>query len=235
MPSVQSRVGTEKCIFKAYSLNDTVSILKAKIAEASKDYKFFEDDAILFAAKKTAALSGDIRKAFQICRVAAEVVMKRFESESNQNGQNSTTVYPKIKISDVQKASQESFNKAMVTAVSFATPFEALLLLSLASLCRSTGREVGGFDMQDILTKMEAIASASGDPQYSPPPCFDEALDLINRLGEMNLVELKSSHNPFHQSPWPMTSLGVDELTLLKGLKNTPHKQLAQNNLPSLF
>ncbi|KAL3919183.1 MAG: hypothetical protein SGILL_003883, partial [Bacillariaceae sp.] len=36
IPSVQSRVGTEKCIFKAYCLNDTVSILKAKIAEASK-------------------------------------------------------------------------------------------------------------------------------------------------------------------------------------------------------
>ena len=89
--------------------------------------------------------------------------------------------------------------------------------------------------MQDILTKMEAIASAAGDPQYLPPPCFNETLELINRLGEMNLVELRNSSNPFYQSPWPMTALGVDELTLLKGFKNTPHKQLAQKNLPSMF
>jgi hypothetical protein len=36
MPSVQSRIGTEKCIFRAYSLKDTVSILKFKIGEASR-------------------------------------------------------------------------------------------------------------------------------------------------------------------------------------------------------
>lgn len=32
---VQSRVGSEKCLFKAYNLNDTVAILKSKIEEAS--------------------------------------------------------------------------------------------------------------------------------------------------------------------------------------------------------
>lgn len=35
MPSVQSRIGTEKYVFKAYSLHDTVSILKSKINEGS--------------------------------------------------------------------------------------------------------------------------------------------------------------------------------------------------------
>jgi hypothetical protein len=94
--------------------------------------------------------------------------------------------YPTIRIGDVQKASQESFNKAMVTAVSFVSSFEALLLVSLAALRRSTGREVGGFDMQDILTKLEAVASASGDPQYLPPPNFNETLQLLNRMGEVS-------------------------------------------------
>ena len=35
MPSVQSRVGTERCSFKAYNLKDTVEILKTKIQQAS--------------------------------------------------------------------------------------------------------------------------------------------------------------------------------------------------------
>jgi origin recognition complex subunit 1 len=35
LPKVQSRVGSEKCIFKAYSLQDTISILRAKMEEAS--------------------------------------------------------------------------------------------------------------------------------------------------------------------------------------------------------
>ena len=35
MPSVQSRVGTDKFVFKAYSLHDTISILRSKIKEGS--------------------------------------------------------------------------------------------------------------------------------------------------------------------------------------------------------
>jgi origin recognition complex subunit 1 len=35
MPSVQSRVGTDRYVFKAYSLHDTISILRSKIKEGS--------------------------------------------------------------------------------------------------------------------------------------------------------------------------------------------------------
>jgi len=245
MPSVQSRVGTEKCVFGAYSLNDTTSILKSKIREGSPNFHFFEDDAVLFAAKKTAVLSGDIRKAFQLCRSAAELVTRRFEDAQSTSGVRiKTGDFPKIRISDVQKASLVSFNMAMVTAVSFSSCFEALTLIALAVLRRSTGREVGGFDMKDILVKMEALANSSGNPQYLPAPSFGESIRLLTRLGEMNLVELhtiRSSFRTFRQSDggsggaWPMASLAIDELTLLKGLKNTAHKDLAQKNLPSMF
>lgn len=134
----------------------------------------------MFAAKKTAALSGDIRKAFQICRAAAELVLQNYEADKENQP------IPTVRISDVQKASRESFNMAVVTAVSYSTSFQALLLVSLAALLRSTGREVGGFDIKDIMMKMEAIAGASGDHQYSPPPSFGETIRLLNRLGEVS-------------------------------------------------
>lgn len=35
LPSIQSRIGSERCCFKAYNLEDIISILKAKISEAS--------------------------------------------------------------------------------------------------------------------------------------------------------------------------------------------------------
>jgi len=244
MPSVQSRIGTEKYVFKAYSLHDTVSILKSKINEGSPDYIFFEDDAILFAAKKTAALSGDIRKAFQICRSAAELVTQKFEDNTVIDKERGPFLYPRIRIGDVQKASMDSFNIALTAAVSFSTSYEVLLLVSLADLSRATGRDIGGFDIKDILAKMEALAAAAGDPQYLPPPSFGESIRILTRLGEMNLVELKtkkSSSVTFRQShggsggAWPMTSLAIDELTLLKGLKSTTHRTLAQKSLPSLF
>ena len=216
LPSVQSRIGNERCIFKAYNLKDVISILTAKLEEASpvskdtrsayqfpnvveisslivhcsKSFSVFENDAILFAAKKTAALSGDIRRAFQICRASAERVLANHDNDLNRTQAADDAKFGvdsrrRVKISDVQKASRESFNMALVTAVSFATPFQALVLVTLASLCRSTGREVGGFDVKDIMTKMTAIAGASGDNLYLPPPAFGETLRLLNDLGEV--------------------------------------------------
>lgn len=127
-------------------------------------------------------MSGDIRKAFQICRGAAELLLRRIDADKENAP---TGKYPTVRISDVQKASRESFDSALVTAVSFSTPFQALLLVSLASLCRTTGREVGGFDITDIMMKMEALSGSFGDPQYAPPPAFGETIQLLNRLAEV--------------------------------------------------
>ena len=145
----------------------------------------FEDDAIKFAAKKTAALSGDIRKAFQICRAAAERVLN--DSTGDDIPRDETRKPPVVRIIDVQRASKESFSTALLNAVSFSTSFQALALVSLASLCRTTGREFGGFDIKEIVVKMAALANSSGDPQYSPPPSFGETIHLLNRLGEVSV------------------------------------------------
>ena len=92
---------------------------------------------------------------------------------------------PIVRISDVQKASRESFSSILSKAVAFSTSFEALLLVSLASLTQSTGRHEGGFDINELITKMEAISGGSGDFQYSPPPTFGETLEILRRLGEV--------------------------------------------------
>jgi origin recognition complex subunit 1 len=207
-----------------------------------QDMKLFEEDAILLASRKIAGLSGDIRKAFQICRAAAELVLQKWESESEPQDLKKIT-FPTVRISDVQKASRESFNVGLSIATSFLRPFQALLLISLASLYRTTGRETG-FDIVDIMTKMEAIAGSSGDPQYNPPPSFGETIHLLNSLGESNLVGLKtdkSSLVSFRASrggsggAWPVVRMLVQEGELLRGFKKTPHKSLFEKNLPSIF
>lgn len=144
----------------------------------------FEDDAIQFAAKKVAAISGDIRKALHLCKAAAEAVMKDAEAEKSVDPKQGCCG-PVVRISDVKKASQESFNSVMSLAVACSTSFEALLLVSLASLTQSKGRCDSVFNIDELITKMEAISGGSGDVQYSPPPTFNETLEILNRLGEV--------------------------------------------------
>lgn len=147
---------------------------------ATQTISIFDDDAIKFAAKKTAAMSGDIRKAFQICRAAAEQVLQRADEEKSTKEE-----HPIIRISDVQKASRQSFDTTLINAVSCSTPFQALLVVSLASLCRTTGREVGGFEVEDLLRKMETLVGSCGDEQYAPPPNFGETLLILQTLAEV--------------------------------------------------
>lgn len=103
------------------------------------------------------------------------------ESEGGSSGGR-----PKIvRISDVQKVTRDSFSSVVSKAVSNSTPFEALLLVTLASLSRTSGRGAGGFDMKEVMTKMESIASGSGDLQYTPAPTLSETIDILHRLGEV--------------------------------------------------
>jgi Cdc6-like AAA superfamily ATPase len=136
----------------------------------------------VFAARKTAAESGDIRKAFSLCKVAAELVL----SDIDMGKRNNETA--QITITDIQKASREMFGTLLNKAVSNATALEALLLVSLASLKRqSTVLDDGGVFVNDVLTKMESVSRGIGDENYLPSPTLSELLGMLSRFGEVRM------------------------------------------------
>jgi hypothetical protein len=150
---------------------------------------------------------------------------------------------PQVRIKDVQTASRENAMDAMYqAAIATVTPLEGLLLISLGALIRNTGRiEV---DIVELMTKMDALASGSGDNQYMPAPNFDEVLYMLTNLAEGSLLKLqtpKSSKTTFQASlggsggAWPMISLGYDWTDLRKAFKNTVHKDLAEKHLSPQF
>eukprot|EP00562_Extubocellulus_spinifer_P014613 CAMPEP_0178562394 /NCGR_PEP_ID=MMETSP0697-20121206/12505_1 /TAXON_ID=265572 /ORGANISM="Extubocellulus spinifer, Strain CCMP396" /LENGTH=625 /DNA_ID=CAMNT_0020195731 /DNA_START=230 /DNA_END=2104 /DNA_ORIENTATION=+ len=142
-PAVQSRLGRERCVFKAYNVEETCNILKARLigSDGAKDVtSVFDQDALTFAARKTAVLSGDIRKAFQICKAAAETMLSKMEDETGSCAPSSTgrPTSKVVRIPDIQRAARDMFNSIINLAVSSATSFEALLIVSLASLQKHT-------------------------------------------------------------------------------------------------
>mmetsp|Transcript_4114 Transcript_4114/g.8091 ORF Transcript_4114/g.8091 Transcript_4114/m.8091 type:complete len:366 (+) Transcript_4114:1366-2463(+) len=244
-PAVQSRLGRERCVFKAYNVEETCNILKARLigSDGAKDVtSVFDQDALTFAARKTAVLSGDIRKAFQICKAAAETMLSKMEDETGSCAPSSTgrPNSKVVRIPDIQRAARDMFNSIINLAVSSATSFEALLIVSLASLQKHTGREKGGFDVQEILTKMKGIAEGLGDRQYLPAPNFSELLGLLNRLGEARVITLqtpKGLHASYHASlgggggAWPLVSLRMEDYEAEAALRGTPHSALAEKHL----
>ena len=90
-----------------------------------------------------------------------------------------------IDIADIQTASRKMFNSSLSRGVADATSMEALFFVSLASLKRQLARERGGFDIKEVVQKMEGVASSFGDSNYLPSPSCSELLRMLNRLGEV--------------------------------------------------
>ena len=234
LPRVQSRIGSNEIFFQAYGIQQIVAILTSKLKQASPHYQVFDEDAVAFASKKTAAQSGDIRKAFHYCRRAAETILEKSENEEP------ATSPPMVLVRDILNSSREFFNSAESKRIGMCTPLEALLLVSIAALRTSTGREVGGFDAEEILTKMESIANSFGDKRYLPPPSLQETLGMLTRLGEARIVTMET---PRHSSvsyraslvgsdgAWPIVSMSSDKTAILMALSKTNHGTLAKRFL----
>ncbi len=90
-----------------------------------------------------------------------------------------------VDVSHIQTASRKMFNSALSHGVNNATNGEALFFISLASLKRQLARERGGFDIKEVVQKMEGVSSSFGDENYLPSPTCSELLRMLNRLSEV--------------------------------------------------
>lgn len=233
-PRVQSRIDSNSIFFKAYNEDETSAILKAKLKQASPYYSVFKADAISLASKKTASVSGDIRKAFYICRRAAEMVLERSKREPEN------TDPPVVRIKDVFDSCRESQNSAESRFVAQCTTYEVLLMVALGALRKSTGRESGGFDVEEILAKMKSMANTFESEEYRPAPSLPETLGMLTRLSEAHILVTETPRQTsigYRASlagsggPWPLVSVVLDDSALLMALKGTIHSRLARKHL----
>jgi Cdc6-like AAA superfamily ATPase len=195
----------------------------------------FEEGAITLVAKKTAAASGDVRQALRMCRAAAEMRLANIDCGTQEVVPGASL---RVGLPDVAQVCRDS--SAQVKGVTLSSPFEALFLVALASLSKWTGRERGVFDLEEILTKMNAMAKSLGDERYLPPPSLDETLSIMSRLREAHVIGLSTSkscstsHRPGVSGsggPWPLVFMVIEDSTILVAMKNSDNQELAMRYL----
>ena len=69
MPRVHSRLGLTRMTFAPYTREQLQRIVQERL----RGLEAFDDDAVELCARKVASVSGDVRRALQICRRAAEI------------------------------------------------------------------------------------------------------------------------------------------------------------------
>lgn len=158
-----------------------------------------------------------------MCKGAAETVFEDYNSGKRQLAEGSR---PIVRISDVQKGSRDMFTSIILKAVSCSTDYEALLLISLGALKR--GREDGSFTVKDILTKIESISNASGEPRYmNARLSFADCLGIVNRISDAGIIQLKT----YPDSPWPWVTSHLQPYEIFASYRDTRHSKLAEKHL----
>ena len=140
IPKVQSRIGTNKLMFKAYLKEDLCKIISTKI----EDINLFSEDALKISSMKVAAVNGDLRRLLQICKKAKEI----FYNERNQlNNEKVKYKINKITKNHIIKACNELFDCKLVKVISSLKNSEKIILMAI--LANTNGGKIKISDIYD--------------------------------------------------------------------------------------
>ena len=148
MSKIASRLGMSRLIFQPYSHAELEEIVTLRLHELN----VFDADAITFAARKVAAVSGDARRALEICRRATELAERDNAASDNTkklariNGNSSHTLSAResttlVSIGHVDTAIRSMFSSAKITALKNASRMEQLFMKAIACLYQASGIE----------------------------------------------------------------------------------------------
>ncbi|KAH0535571.1 origin recognition complex subunit 1 [Cotesia glomerata] len=164
MSRVTSRLGLTRLTFQPYNFKQLHEIVITRLNESDA----FKSDAIQLVARKVAAVSGDARRALDICRRATEIA----------EHQDSKVVG----ISHVNEALFEMIASVKVRAIKQCSEMERVFLQAVCAEITRTGVEETTFI--NVYKQLDALCSFEGVTS----PNITQALGICNRLSAFRLI-----------------------------------------------
>ncbi|KAL9912819.1 origin recognition complex subunit 1 [Glossina fuscipes fuscipes] len=178
MGKVTSRLGLTRLTFQPYTHKQLQEIVTGRLGGSEA----FKGEAIQLVARKVAAVSGDARRALDICRRATEIADSSKGKEICVN------------ILHVQQALSEMIASAKVQAIKRCSRLEQILLQAIAAEVTRTGVEETYF--MGVYTQFESIANFVGGILV---PNTGQVLRLCSKLGAERLIICEHTRNDIFQ------------------------------------
>ncbi|XP_043520533.1 origin recognition complex subunit 1 isoform X2 [Frieseomelitta varia] len=175
MGRVTSRLGLTRLTFQPYNYKQLQEIVVSRL----KDFDGFRSEAIQLVARKVSAVSGDARRALDICRRAMEITELR-------NGET-------ISLQDVSEAISEMIASAKVQAIKHCSEMEKIFLQAVSAEVTRTSIEEVYF--KDAYKQVESLCSFDG----IEIPTITEILAVCGRLGSNRLLICEHSRSDLYQ------------------------------------
>ncbi|XP_062544380.1 origin recognition complex subunit 1 [Armigeres subalbatus] len=180
MGKISSRLGLTRLTFQPYNFRQLQEIVMARLTGTSA----FDAEAVQLVARKVAAVSGDARRALDICRRATEIA----DDKSKQIGK-----FVSVSMVHVQQALAEMIASAKVQTIKSCSKLEQLFLQAVTSEVTRTGIEECSF--LGVYTQYESLAAFAGIKVPNP----GRAIAICSRLGASRLLICENSRNDIYQ------------------------------------
>ncbi|XP_015187487.1 PREDICTED: origin recognition complex subunit 1 [Polistes dominula] len=175
MGRVTSRLGLTRLTFQPYNHKQLQEIVLTRL----KDSDAFRSEAIQLVARKVSAVSGDARRALDICRRATEIA-ELHERE-------------KVTMQDVNEALSEMIESSKVQAIKHCSKMEQMFLQSISALVTRTSIEEACF--KDVYHQLCSVCSFEG----IRIPNITEVFAICGRLEASRLIIRDNARMDIHQ------------------------------------
>ncbi|KAI8127054.1 Origin recognition complex subunit 1 [Lucilia cuprina] len=182
MGKVTSRLGLTRLTFQPYTHKQLQEIVTGRLSGSEA----FKGDAVQLVARKVAAVSGDARRALDICRRATEIA----DAAASKAGPNGVQC---VNMLHVQQALAEMIASAKVQAIKNCSRLEQIFLQAVVAEVNRTGVEETSFS--GVYSQIETIAAFMGASIPTP----GRALQICSKLGAERLIISEHSRNDIFQ------------------------------------
>ena len=201
---VASRIGLSRMTFDPYTEQELQTIVMARLEGTDA----FADESIVFCSKKVASVSGDARRALDICRRAAELA----EEEARRAGNEDVVA----RIEHVNAAVREMNASPAVLVIRHASLHERIFMMAVLMEFRRNGLEEAQFGR--VVHQHMNVCRLHGAMR----PTVSDLGAVCARLGEQHILIVDGFHNDLYQR----IRLGIPHDDVQYALKSDPIQQL---------
>ncbi|KAI8455459.1 origin recognition complex subunit 1 [Phakopsora pachyrhizi] len=163
---IRSRLGSNRIQFKPYNHHQLKEILESRLMDLSET--IFLKDSIQWVSKKIASLTGDVRRALDLCRSGLERVEKENQIR-RANGQESRMV--------------KMISSGTLRFIKQLSLHQSIMLLSISKAIKMAG--IPEVEMGDVISRHVRFSNSLG---ITPEPTHEDLKETISSLENMNLI-----------------------------------------------
>jgi len=152
LPKIASRLGSGRVTFNPYNTTALTKIIESRlISTGDNKYASIAQNAVQLASMKVAQISGDARRALELCRRGIELAEVRIEREREMG----TNFVDRCGPSDISRAQNEMFSATYMKMLKGLSKHERIFLAALLLKTRQVGyKEVYVSDVLEIHEKL---------------------------------------------------------------------------------